>query len=99
MSSKSLDNESNPCNCELREIIVSSCRTFQELGKKSRSVLVHLNPSKFWEVLLRQNINFSGSDINIIWAGEQGADRRGLYSKFLFHSMEKYPFLTNLVFG
>ena len=35
VSGKSSDNESNPCNCELREIIVNSCKTFQELEKNS----------------------------------------------------------------
>ena len=97
MSGKNSDNESNPCNCELRQIIVNSCKTFQELEKLSRSVLVQRNPSKFWDVLLRQIINFSESDISIIWAGEQGADGGGLYSEFLLHSMENFPFLTNLV--
>ena len=99
VSGKSSDNESNPCNCQSREIIVNSSKTFQELEKHSRSVLVHRNPSKFWEVLFRQNINFSGSDISIIWAGEQDADGRGLYKEFLLHSMENFLFLTNLVFG
>ena len=73
-------------------------KTFQELEKSSRSVLVHRNPSKFWEVLFRQNINFSESDTSIIWAGEQGADVKGLYREFLLHSMENFLFLTNLVF-
>ena len=59
---------------------------------------MHRNPSKFWEVLLRQNINFWESDISIIWAGEQGADGGGLYKEFLLHSMENFP-LTNQVFG
>ena len=98
VSGKSSDNESNPCNCELREIIVNSCKTFQEPEKSSGSILVHRNPSKFWEVLFRQNINFSESDISIIWAGEQGADGGGLYRKILLHSMENFPFLTDLVF-
>ena len=35
VSGKTSDNESNPCNCELREIIVNSCKTFQELEKNS----------------------------------------------------------------
>ena len=47
VSGKSSDNESNPCNCELREIIVNSCKTFQEPEKSSGSILVHRNPSKF----------------------------------------------------
>ena len=68
------------------------------MEKNSRSVLVHRNPSKFWEVLFRQNINFSESDISIIWAGEQGADVEDLYREFLLRSMENFPFLTNLVF-
>ena len=34
VSGKNSDNESNPCNCELREIIVNSCKTFKELQKK-----------------------------------------------------------------
>ena len=34
VSGKNLVNESNPCNCELREIIVNSCKTFQELQTK-----------------------------------------------------------------
>ena len=34
LSGKRSDNESNPCNCELREIIVNSCKTFQELQTK-----------------------------------------------------------------
>ena len=82
VSGKNSDNESNPCNCELRKIIVNSCKTFQELEKGSRSVLVHWNPSKFWDVLFRQNINFSEFDISIIWAGEQGADGGVLYRGF-----------------
>ena len=69
------------------------------MEKNYRSVLVHRNPSKFWEVLFRQNINISESDISIIWAGEQGADGGGLYRSFLLHSMENFPVLTNLVFG
>ena len=69
------------------------------MEKNSRSVLLHRNLWKFWEMLVRQNINFSASDISIIWAGEQGADVGGLYRKFLLHSMENFPFLTNLVFG
>ena len=47
VSGKNLVNESNPCNCELREIIVNSCKTFQEPEKSSGSILVHRNPSKF----------------------------------------------------
>ena len=47
VSGKNSDNESNPCNCELREIIVNSCKTFQEPEKSSGSILVHRNPSKF----------------------------------------------------
>ena len=31
LSGKRSDNKSNPCNCELTEIIVNSCKTFQEL--------------------------------------------------------------------
>ena len=99
VSGKSSDNESNPCNYELRQIIVSSCKTFQELEKISRSVLVQRNPSKFWDVLLRQIINFSESDISIIWAGEQGAYRWGLYREFSLHSVENFSFLTSRVFG
>ena len=34
VSGKNSVNESNPCNCELREIIVNSCKTFKELQKK-----------------------------------------------------------------
>ena len=99
VSCKSSDNESNPCNCELREIIANSCKIFQELEKNSTSVLVHRNPSKFWEVLFRQNIYFLESEISIIWAREQSADGGGLYREFLLHSMKNFPFLTNLVFG
>ena len=69
------------------------------MEKNYRSVLVHRNPSKFWEVLFRQNINFSEFDISIILAGEQGVYGGGLYREFLLHSMENFPFLTNLVFG
>ena len=47
VSGKNSVNESNPCNCELREIIVNSCKTFQEPEKSSGSILVHRNPSKF----------------------------------------------------
>ena len=98
VSGKRSDNESNPCNCELREIISNSCKIFQELEKNSRSVLLHQNPSKFWEVLFWQNINFSESNISIIWAGEQCVDGGGLYREFFLHSIKSFPFLTNLVF-
>ena len=91
VSGKSSDNESNPCNCVLKEIIANSCKTFQELEKNSGSVLVYRNPLKFWEILFRQNINSSESDISIIWAENKVQMEGVCVGNFYFIQWKIFP--------
>jgi len=44
-------------------------------------------------------MNLETTKVNVIWAGEPGADGGGLYREFLLRSMANFPILSGLIVG
>ena len=87
------------CNCDIKSIIRNAKNELESSFSRVSTILCHRKKRKFWDILFRQKVDLATSSINVIWAGEAGADGGGLYREFLLYAMGNFSDLSNLIFG